>query len=280
MDEAPPRKKRTFPIHYRLVSDSRFGPQRLELLTDEERDAKLAADARVAAQKLAAANAAADAAAVSSATSPDQPLPAPPLPPEQPPSSPAPLAPSDPSAPPDFSRHPRRCTICCHPDRDAIEGDFIRWRNPEQIAKAFNITDRVSVYRHAHYAGLFQRRKRQVALVLESFLESAESCPIEAADMIIRATRLYVRINEHGEWVEAPRTQYFITGTMDSTEPSATSPTPSPTQASAEPSDPAPPKPAERRRNAIKPDPTSPKPNRRKRNPKILTATHPNSEIS
>jgi hypothetical protein len=268
MDEAPPRKKRTFPIHYRFVSDSRFGPQRLELLTDEERDAKLAADARVAAQKLAAANAAADAAAVSSATSPDQPLPAPPLPPEQPPSIPAPLAPSDPSAPPDFSRHPRRCTICCHPDRDAIEGDFIRWRNPEQIAKAFNITDRVSIYRHAHYAGLFERRKRQVARVLESFLESAESCPLEAADMIIRATRLYVRINQHGEWSEAPRTQYLLTGPASLDEP------PNP------PSDPAPPKPAKRRRTAAKSDQASPKRARSKRGPKILTATDPNSENS
>jgi hypothetical protein len=235
----------------------------------------------VAAEKLAAANAAADAAAVSSATSPDQPLPAPPLPPEQPPSTPsAPLAPSDTSTPPDFSRHPRRCTICSHRDRDAIEGDFIRWRNPEQIAKAYNLSDRVSVYRHAHYAGLFERRKRQVARALETFLESAESCPIEAADMIIRATRLYVRINEHGDWVEAPRTQYFITGSLESAEPSVPSPTPSPTQASAEPSDPAPPKPAERRRNATKPDLASPKPNRRKRSPKILIATHPDSEIS
>ena len=55
MDEAPPRKKRTFPLHYRFVSTSRFGPKKLELLTDEERDAKLAEEERVAAQKLAAA---------------------------------------------------------------------------------------------------------------------------------------------------------------------------------------------------------------------------------
>ena len=269
MDEAPPRKKRTFPIHYRFVSDSRFGPQRLELLTDEERDAKLAADVRAAAEKLAAANAAADAAAFSSATSPDQPLPTPPLPPERPPFAPsAPLAPSDPSTPPDFSRHPRRCTICSHPDRDAIEGDFIRWRNPQQIAKAYNLSDRVSVYRHAHYAGLFQRRKRQVARVLETLLESVETCPLEAADMIIRATRLYVRLNEHGEWTEAPRTQYLLTGPASLDEP------PNP------PSDPAPPKSAKSRRTAARPDHASPKRARSKRGPKILTATDLNSENS
>jgi hypothetical protein len=268
MDEVPTRKGFTnFPYALYKFSDSRFGPAQWKLMSVAERNAQITEERRVAAEKPLAANAAADT--------------VPATPPEQPPPAPAePPTPSGPETPPDFSRHPRRCTICSHPDRDAIEGDFIRWRSPDQIARDYHLADRASVYRHAHYAGLFQRRKRQVALVLESFLESAESCPIEAADMIIRATRLYVRINEHGEWVEAPRTQYFITGTMDSTEPSATSPTPSPTQASAEPSDPAPPKPAERRRNAIKPDPTSPKPNRRKRNPKILTATHPNSEIS
>ena len=273
-EEAPRRPNRNFPLALYKFRDSRFGPVTYKLMSIAERDAQIAEEKRVAAEKLAAAIAAANAATASAASSPEEPPPAPPAPPP----------PSDPSTPPDYSRHPRRCSICCHPDRDAIEGDFIRWRSPDQIAKAYDLPDRFSVYRHAHYAGLFERRKRQVARVLETFLESADSCPIEAADMIIRATRLYVRINEHGDWVEAPRTQYFITGTMDSTEPSAPSPTPSPaplsvpspTQASA----PHSPKLANRRRNLTKPDPTSPNPNRRKRSPKTLIATHSDSEIS
>jgi hypothetical protein len=192
MDEAPTRKGfANFPYALYKFSDSRFGPATWKLMSVAERNAQVAEEKRVAAENLLAANAAADAAA---ATAPEQPRPTPA----------EPLAPSGPETPPDFSRHPRRCTICSHPDRDAIEGDFIRWRSPDQIAKDYHIADRVSVYRHAHYAGLFQRRKREVARVLESFLESAASCPIEAADMIIRATRLYVRLNEHGEWVEAP----------------------------------------------------------------------------
>jgi hypothetical protein len=263
MDEPYARKGFTnFPYALCKFSDSRFGPATWKLMPVAERNAQIAEEKRVAAEKLLAANAAADAAA---ATSPQQP----------PPSPPAPPAPSDPSAPPDFSRHPRRCTICSHPDRDAIEGDFIRWCSPDQIAKDYHIADRASVYRHAHYAGLFQRRKREVARVLESFLESAASCPIEAADMIIRATRLYVRLNEHGEWVEAPRTQYLITGTVESTQP----PDESPDQSSVQSSDFAPPS-AQRSRAAAKPDSASPKPDRRKRSRKTLTATHPNSEIS
>src|SRR5271170_8343689 len=251
-DQAPRRPNRDFPLVLCRSSSSRFGPVQWKLMSAAERNAQIAEEKRVAAEKLAAAHASADAAA---ASSPEQ---APPTPP----------APSDPATPPDFSRHPRRCAICSHPDRDAIEGDFIRWRSPEQIARDYHLPDRASVYRHAHYANLFQRRKREVARVLESFLESAHSCPIEAADMIIRATRLYVRLNEHGEWTEAPRTQYLLTGPASLDEP------PNP------PSDPAPPKSAKSRRTAARPDHASPKRARGKRGPKILTATDPNSENS
>jgi hypothetical protein len=230
-------------------------------MTVAERNAQIAEEKRLAAEELLAARAAADAAAAAT--------------PEQPPPTPAqPPTPSGPETPPDFSRHPRRCTVCSHPDRDAIEGDFIRWRSPDQIARDYNLPDRASVSRHAHYARLFQRRKRQVARVLESLLESADSCPVEAADMIIRATRLYVRLNEHGEWVEAPRTQYLITGTVDSTQP----PDQSPVQESLQSPNPAPP-PAKRSRKAPNFDPATPKPDRRTRSRKNLIATHPDSEI-
>jgi hypothetical protein len=141
---------------------------------------------------------------------------------------------------------------------------LIRWRSPDRIARDYNFPDRVSVYRHAHYAGLFPRRKREVARVLENFLESADSCPIEAAASIIRATRLYVRINEHGAWTEAPRTQFLITGSLNPAEP-PDAPAPSPS--------------SKRSRSASKPNPTAPKPDRRTRSRKKLTATHPDSEI-
>ncbi len=60
-----------------------------------------------------------------------------------------------PLLPPDFSRHARRCCICSHPDRDAIEGDFIRWHSVELIAREYKIATRKSIYRHAHCTGLF-----------------------------------------------------------------------------------------------------------------------------
>ena len=114
--------------------------------------------------------------------------------------------------PPDFSRHSRRCCICLHPDRDAIEGDFIRWRSPELIAREYKIANRTSIYRHAHCAGLFAWRRRELGRVLEGILENAEHVPLEASDAIVRAARVYAHLDENGNWFEPPRTNFILTG--------------------------------------------------------------------
>jgi hypothetical protein len=116
------------------------------------------------------------------------------------------------SLPPDFARHARRCSVCSHPDRDAIEGDFIRWRSPELIAKDYKIPDRASIYRHAHSTGLFSWRKQELGRVLEGILESSEHLPLVSADVIIRAARIYSHLDEHGNWFDPPRTTFFFTG--------------------------------------------------------------------
>jgi hypothetical protein len=115
--------------------------------------------------------------------------------------------------PPDFSRHARRCCICSHPDRDAIEGEFVRWASPRRLAKDYHIADRVSLYRHAHATGLFPRRKREFARVLEDILECVEHSSLEeSADVIIRAARVYAHLDENGNWFEPPRTHIILTG--------------------------------------------------------------------
>jgi hypothetical protein len=130
----------------------------------------------------------------------------------------SPLYPEKPTAwaskglPPDFARHARRCSVCSHPDRDAIEGDFIRWRSPELIAKDYKIPDRASIYRHVHSTGLFAWRKRELGRVLEGILESSEHLPLESADVIIRAARIYSHLDEQGNWFDPPRTTFLFTG--------------------------------------------------------------------
>ena len=114
--------------------------------------------------------------------------------------------------PPDFSRHARRCCICQHPDRDAIEGDFVRWRSPELIAQDYKIASRNSIYRHAHCVGLYAWRRRELGRVLEGILESAEHIPLELSDVVIRAARIYAHLDEHGNWFEPPRTNFILTG--------------------------------------------------------------------
>jgi hypothetical protein len=126
---------------------------------------------------------------------------------------------SAPSRPPDFARHSLRCTICSHPDRDAIEADFIRWRSPELIARAYKIPDRSSIYRHAHSTGLFAWRKQELGRTLESILECAEQIPLESADIIIRAARIYSRLDDHGKWFEPPRTTHLLTGPAPALHP-------------------------------------------------------------
>jgi hypothetical protein len=116
------------------------------------------------------------------------------------------------SLPPDFSRHSRLCSICTHPDRDLIEGDFIRWRSPVHIARDFKISDRSAIYRHAHSTGLFARRRSELGRVLEGILEAAEHVPLESSDVIIRAARVYSHLDDSGHWIEPSRVNFVLTG--------------------------------------------------------------------
>lgn len=104
--------------------------------------------------------------------------------------------------PPDLARHARRCLICAHPDRDAIEGEFIRWRSPVHIAHDYGIADRNSIYRHAHATGLIHRRRSEASRVLEHVLERAESTPTNEFDVITRALRLYTCLDDEARFRE------------------------------------------------------------------------------
>jgi hypothetical protein len=145
--------------------------------------------------------------------------------------------PPDRRDPPDLERHSRRCMVCSHPDRDAIEGEFIRWRSPHKIARDYAIADRNSIYRHAHATNLFEERRRQIGRVLESYLETIDDCPPADFDPVTRAVRVYAHLNANGAWVEPPRTLRILT----SREPwpgedvSTHSTDPAPPPAAAEP---------------------------------------------
>jgi hypothetical protein len=120
---------------------------------------------------------------------------------------------------PDPSHHGRRCAVCNHPNREAIEGDFLNWRSPEMIAREFNIRDRASIYRHASALNLYAQRKRHLGRVLENIIECSDVCTFDHCDMIIRAVRVYAHLDDAGRWHEPPRTHYMFTGRISALAP-------------------------------------------------------------
>jgi hypothetical protein len=106
------------------------------------------------------------------------------------------------------SYHARNCTICRHPDRAAIEYDFIQWRDCIYIAREFDVPTR-SIYRHAHAADLFTRRRANLRSSLELVIENAGRI-IPSGDTVLRAIELYARMNDDGQIAGVPKTQHIL----------------------------------------------------------------------
>lgn len=104
-----------------------------------------------------------------------------------------------------LARHARKCSVCKHPDRDAIEHEFLRWHSPDDIAEDYGIADHSAIYRHVHATGIFARRRETVCLALEPLLEQACNVKVNA-NAIISAFRLYAQFNDAGKWVRPTRT--------------------------------------------------------------------------
>ena len=103
-----------------------------------------------------------------------------------------------------LARHARKCSICNHPDREAIEADFINWRSEETISYEFSLSSRTSIYRHAAATGLLRKRRLNLRGVCERIIERAEEAPPSAAS-ILRALRIFAQITEDGQWIEPPK---------------------------------------------------------------------------
>ncbi|MGD0401791.1 MAG: hypothetical protein ABSB66_01220 [Candidatus Acidiferrales bacterium] len=116
---------------------------------------------------------------------------------------PEPGRPSQPKPRAAMGPHTRRCKVCRHPDRKAIEHEFLRWRSPDKIAREYGIPDHSSIYRHVHATGIFARRRKAVRVALESVIECAEIVKVTASS-VVKAVYAYTHINEFGEWIKHP----------------------------------------------------------------------------
>jgi len=100
-----------------------------------------------------------------------------------------------------LGRHKRTCSVCRHPQRAELEAAFIDWRSPAAIAEDYGLTDRASVYRHAHALGLFEKRRRNIRAALERIIEKAGDVDVTAS-AVVSAVQAYAKINGAGEWID------------------------------------------------------------------------------
>ena len=80
-----------------------------------------------------------------------------------------------------------------------IEADFVTWRSPAAIAKEYELSDRSSIYRHAHALGLFAKRQR------ERIIEKAGEVEVTAAS-VVAAVQVYSKLNAGGQWIDRSET--------------------------------------------------------------------------
>jgi hypothetical protein len=106
----------------------------------------------------------------------------------------------DPAKLPAIERHSRKCQVCSHPNREAIEKAFVHWRRPTLISQLNNLSGD-SLYRHARAFNLFARRRSNVRSLLENIMERGIETEI-TGDTMLRAVRSYVSLSDDNRWTE------------------------------------------------------------------------------
>jgi hypothetical protein len=100
-------------------------------------------------------------------------------------------------------RHRRKCVVCHHPDREAIEEEYVHWYPVSDIARYYDISDYRSIRRHAHAAGLIFIRRRNLASALDHILSQSVHATV-SADSVINAIRAYSSLTKNGRWIDRP----------------------------------------------------------------------------
>jgi hypothetical protein len=117
------------------------------------------------------------------------------------PEHPAPAAASEPltaQEDPAVERHRRKCTICQHPDCEAIEDSYLNWISPVVIVREFQLGSRSTLYRHAEALGLLTVRRRRMHFALDRMIERADSAAI-TGNTVIRAIMLSHQLTQQDE---------------------------------------------------------------------------------
>jgi hypothetical protein len=101
--------------------------------------------------------------------------------------------------------HRRRCSVCRHPEREAIEEAFLDWANVSRLTEEYHLPGRTAIYRHARALGLDARREGNFRRVLGHIIEKSSTVR-PSADAVVRAVELYTRLG----WIEPPPSENQI----------------------------------------------------------------------
>jgi hypothetical protein len=82
---------------------------------------------------------------------------------------------------------------------------FIAWGSPAAIAKEYRVSDRSSIYRHAHALGLFAKRQQDIRAARERIIEKASEVDVTAA-AVVAAVQAYGKINSMSQWIDRTET--------------------------------------------------------------------------
>ena len=107
-------------------------------------------------------------------------------------------------------RHRAACSICYHPDREAIEEEYLHWHDVWKISRQYQIEDYRSIHRHARAYGLVAARRENMLAALDNLVERSAGASVRG-DTVIRAIRAYSCISDSGEWAEPPTRVIFST---------------------------------------------------------------------
>lgn len=111
-----------------------------------------------------------------------------------------------------FEHHRRKCQVCNHPDREAIEELFIAWHSPRSIRIEFGTYHRLdcsSIYRHARAAGLYAKRRKNLRAVFDLILEHAGNIA-PTAHGIVAIVRAYSCLTDTHDWIEPERRVHVV----------------------------------------------------------------------
>jgi hypothetical protein len=100
-----------------------------------------------------------------------------------------------------LGRHQSQCSICNHPQREALEHDYLHYISVSWLVSQYRIP-RYSWYRHVHALGLDQKRRANLLSPLERYIERGDSAPCTGS-AFLKALQLLMELTGAGREVKS-----------------------------------------------------------------------------